>query len=124
MAIELALAEARKVFATTEDFRGPKPLQKLARVSRHFPRIRRHCARAQHAVGCLKCQIEHRREVDIETQRPAGLTDNFPMLAKKLMITSRERVRCRRRCSQRVAKSIDRSALQINAGKWRRGDAF
>src|ERR1700681_2600118 len=46
------------------------------------------------------------------------------MLAKESTITCGERVRWRRRCSQRVTKSIDRPALKINARKQRCGDTL
>src|SRR5580700_7402877 len=124
MAVQFAFAESRKMFAAPQHSRGAKPRQKLARIYRSFLRIIRYCPRAQHTSRRLQREIEHRREVHVESQRTAVPADDFPVLTKKRPLTRSKHFRCRRCCSQRIAKTIDRPALEINTGEQSSRDAL
>ena len=81
-------------------------------------------ARLHHAPGSLKCQIQDRSEVDIESQRSAVLAHDLSVPAEQLSILGVEYLRCRRRRSQRIAKAIDGSPFPINACEQRRGNTL
>ncbi len=124
MAVELTLSETRKMFATSDDVCGSEPGNKLPSVNDRFAWVGRHCPGSHHLSRCLKCQIKHRREIDIETQRTTVRADDLPVLAEKLSISRRECLGRGRRSTEYVTKPVDRPALQVNASEKRSPDAL
>ena len=82
MAVKVGSAESGKVLAATQDSRLAESAQELARITNRLPRISRNRARAQHTLRFLETQVNTRREIGIEAQRPKLLTDQLPVPAE------------------------------------------
>ena len=82
MAIKLAFSQAREVLTASHHSCCPQTGKKLAGVCSRLPRIRRNRPRTHHAARRLKRQVQCGREVDIESQRPAVLSNHLPMLTE------------------------------------------
>src|SRR5271157_3922264 len=123
-AVERALAKAGKVLAASQNARGSKPGEKLARISNRLTRIRRNRARTHHVARSFKRQIEHGSEVDVESKSTAILSDHLPVLAEKLAIAGREHVRRRRSGTKHIAKTVHLSTFEIDTSKQRSRNAL
>src|SRR5579872_2207479 len=124
MAIELALTKSGKVLAATEHSRLTQSTQKFAYISCSVLRIGRYSPRSHDTTRCLESQVKHRSEVDIKSECTAVLADHLSVLAEQSWIMGREHLGCGGSGSEYITKSIDRTALQINAGKERGIDAL
>jgi hypothetical protein len=66
-------------------------------------------------MRCIKCQIQHRREIYVESQSAAVFSDHLAMLLKHLGIAGRKYVGGRGRGAQRIAQAIDGSTFHVDA---------
>ena len=123
MAVEFALTQARKVLSACEDIRLIKPGEKLTSVYDCLAGIGRNCPRSHYRARGFKRQIEHRREIDVESQGSAVLPDDPAMFFEDFSILGCKHF-CRRRSRfQSIAEPVHASAFQIHASKQRGVDA-
>ena len=86
--------------------------------------VRRDRARTHHAARGFEGEIEHRGEVNIESEGAAVLSDQLAVLAEEFAIAGGEYIRRRGRWPEHVAKSVYAAAFEVDAGEQRRGNAF
>jgi len=124
MAVERALAEAGKMLAAPQNPGVCQSGKELTDVFHGFHGIWRDCARCHHLARCLEGQVEDGGEVYVEAECTAVLADNLAVLTKHARIAGGKHVRRRRRRPERVTKTIDAPAFQIDASEKRRRNAL
>ena len=124
MAVELAFAKSGEVLAAAQNFGGLESRQKFVSVGNGLGRVGRHRTRSHYRARCLERQIEHRSKVDVESHCAAVLTDDLAMLSEDVRVAGGECLSRRWSCAQRLAKTIDCSAFEVDAGEQRSGNAF
>ena len=82
VAIELALAETRKMLAASQNAGAPKPCQELPRIEHNFPGIFGNSSRTEDRPRSLEGQIDRRGKVYVESKGTAVLTNELPVSAE------------------------------------------
>src|ERR1700728_3924041 len=119
MAVEIAFAEAGKMFATSEDAASTKSGEELPRVRSCFPGIGGDGTRTHHFARGFEGEVEDGGEIDIESKEATVFPNDLTMLTKELAIGGGEYLRGRRRWPKDVPESVDASAFEINTEKER-----
>ena len=92
MAVECAFAKTGEVLATSEDGGDAQSGEKLAGIGNGFAWVSRDRARTHHAARGFEGQIEHRSEVNVESECAAIFSDHLSVFAEELAIAGGEDV--------------------------------
>src|SRR5215467_13796445 len=107
------------MFAGTDHTGGAQAGEKFAGVKYDLFSISRDRACAHHATRRLKREVEDGSEIDVESQRAAGLTNDFAVFPEKFGAPAQKDTGCRGCCAKHVAKAVHASAFKVHASEER-----
>src|SRR5207248_685687 len=117
--IEISSSQSGKVLAAAKNICSGEPFEKSLRVSHYLLGIVRNGSRGQYLACLRQVEVEHRREIYIESQGPNLFTNDAAVFFKQLLGIRAKNVGGRGRRSDDVAQAIDRAAFQVDAAKER-----
>ena len=122
--VEISFAQSGEVFAGTDDVGGAQSCEKFAGVEYRLFRIGRNGARSHHCFRGFEGEVDDRREVGVESQRPAGCRRSVCHACGKACGRRWRRRRRRREFGRmRLRKRSTRATFHVHGSEERRGDA-
>ena len=107
--IEISSSQSGKVLAAAKNICSGEPFEKSLRVSHYLLGIVRNGSRGQYLACLRQVEVEHRREIYIESQGPNLFTNDAAVFFKQLLGIRAKNVGGRGRRSDDVAQAIERS---------------